>query len=340
MSNSHDPNDAPTEGATAAWWLASARAGALSAEAEVRFRAWLSEPGNRLAYARAERAWAMSGRLADSPAIDRLRASYASRRRPRRAGPRLRRLAVAGAAFAASAAAAAFVVLASPSLRLDPPVAVRDWLEPGQLVRTPPGAPTSLALSDGTRVTLDGRSELRVRFSGKAREVSLERGRAYFDVAHDKSRPFTVAAAGGEIRDIGTRFVVDNDAGQVRVSLIEGRVEVTGRDAAREAPLALRPGQEAEYRDRAASVAVRTAAVDPLAWTRGQISFNDTPLQEAARRLSRYTPETIEVPDELSDRAVTGVFNLDNRQHFAEALAAALGLKAIHREGGAVRLSE
>ena len=57
------------------------------------------------------------------------------------------------------------------------------------------GEVKTIALPDGSRMTLDADSAVVGRFGHAGRSVHLTRGRAFFAVAHDASRPFTVLAA-------------------------------------------------------------------------------------------------------------------------------------------------
>jgi transmembrane sensor len=336
--------DTPLDGDAAYWF---ARVGRTTAEGlppaeRAAFLAWLAEPANRESLANVERAWAVSGQLAASPEIAELRQAY-RRRRPARPVSRTAglRAPLGYAALAASGVLAAVLLAETPQLAPKLGAEVREIVAPGRLIETRPGQQLTVALNDGSTVTLDGRSAIRVRFSGARRQVKLESGRAYFDVAHDAARPFTVVAGDGETRDIGTRFVVESDAGKVRVSLIEGRVEVRSRaSGASSQVVALTAGEEATYRART-PVRRRLAHVrDPLDWTRGRLTFADTSLGDAAAELSRYTAEPIEVAAGVQDRPVSGVFYVANRAEFAESLAAALGLEAVRRADGSVLLTD
>src|SRR3546814_5749054 len=57
----------------------------------------------------------------------------------------------------------------------------------------------TVALEDGSRVTLDTDTILHIAYSPTERGLKLERGRARFDVSYDASRPFVVFAGGGSI---------------------------------------------------------------------------------------------------------------------------------------------
>ncbi|MDZ7690866.1 MAG: FecR domain-containing protein [Balneolaceae bacterium] len=98
-----------------------------------------------------------------------------------------------------------------------------------QNIQTARGERASMEFSDGSRVILNSMSTLRFPkvFEGTKRELHLE-GEAFFQVAHNKERPFVVHANGVEVNVLGTEFNVnsyrENEA--VEVVVREGKVAV------------------------------------------------------------------------------------------------------------------
>jgi len=88
------------------------------------------------------------------------------------------------------------------------------------------GERRSVELSDGSMVDLNGRSKLRVEFSGAQRRVDLLQGQALFQVAKDKARPFIVRSGEAIVRAVGTQFDVDRKTSGTTVTVLEGRVVV------------------------------------------------------------------------------------------------------------------
>lgn len=86
-----------------------------------------------------------------------------------------------------------------------------------------------VALADGSRLAVGAGSNVDVRLGKDRREVVLDRGQAFFEVAHDPARPFYVIAGRAEIRVTGTRFDVRRVGDNVQVSVLDGRVEVRRR---------------------------------------------------------------------------------------------------------------
>src|SRR3546814_3966246 len=89
---------------------------------------------------------------------------------------------------------------------------ISDWSSDvcsSDLYRTVLGERRVVTLADGSTVSLDAASEVRVAYSERARELALVRGQARFDVAHDPRRPFAVQARDQRVVATGTAFNVD-----------------------------------------------------------------------------------------------------------------------------------
>jgi len=98
-------------------------------------------------------------------------------------------------------------------------------------LRTPKGGFFEVVLTDGTKISLNSASSVKfltLSASPGSRKLHLN-GEAYFEVTHDKSRPFIVFAKGQQIQALGTRFNVSaySDEATSRTSLLEGAVRVT-----------------------------------------------------------------------------------------------------------------
>jgi TolA-binding protein len=146
------------------------------------------------------------------------------------------------------------------------------------------GASQTLTLPDGTTAALGPDTRLRLnRIEASRVEATLDRGEATFDVRHGDSRAWTVHAAGFDIVDRGTRFVVAVTPEGVRVRVESGSVSVA-RAGSTEAPRALGPGESW------ASVTTIETPVAPTA----QSQVPSTPPALAATPTAASTPATVE----------------------------------------------
>jgi transmembrane sensor len=184
-------------------------------------------------------------------------------------------------------------------------------------------------------------SELRVRFTGKVRQIVLDRGEAAFTVAKDARRPFDVLAADTTVRATGTMFTVRlREQAQVDVLVAEGHVAI---DPASEAP-DINVLQSASLQlasvavDEAASIQGRRlhlASIDALAltrrlaWTRGQLWFDRTTLADAVSEFNRYNRRQLVIADSaIAGIQIGGSFEVTDLNSFVAALQL-IGVRAF-----------
>src|SRR5262249_39417186 len=97
--------------------------------------------------------------------------------------------------------------------------------------RTPVGGIESVPTADGSTITLNTDSQIRVALSASERRIELKHGEAYFEVAHDPNRPFVVHAGNKRVIAVGTKFSVRRDYDDVQVVVTEGKVRLEGDDS-------------------------------------------------------------------------------------------------------------
>ena len=207
-----------------------------------------------------------------------------------------------------------------------------------------------VVLQDGTRMSLNTATRVRVELASAQRSVRLEDGEALFEVAKDVHRPFVVRAAGSEVVALGTVFSVRLTPTSARVddalavTLIEGRVTVRPvadggeKSAVPSRSLSLQPGERvsvSEVVDSSGTGVQRvTTQVDRprieqvMAWKRNEAVFSDASLADAVAEMNRYSRMTIVLvgAGTMTGRRVSGVFRTRDNAGFARAVAAFRGL--------------
>ena len=151
------------------------------------------------------------------------------------------------------------------------------------------GGRDSLVLPDGSQVILGPGSHLTITAGyGQAARRLVLRGEAYFDVKHDASHPFVVAAGAATVRDVGTAFAVHADStGDVRVAVTAGTVELARASSSSTATL--NAGDVGTVSTLGSVVAERGAATDDdLAWRRGKLIFRDATIAEVRDDIRRW----------------------------------------------------
>jgi transmembrane sensor len=218
-------------------------------------------------------------------------------------------------------------------------------VERGVVYRTKRGERRAVILDDGSVLSLDAMSKVAVHFTKKERRLTLERGQARFDVAHDASRPFSVTAGDRQVIATGTAFNIDMLSPEVRVTLIEGRVIVRrqGRSPLQPAPshskaVALRAGQSLVAKEDGGATKVASADLaQATAWQQGQIVFNGEPLAQAVQRVNRYSSQKIAVADDtVGAITVSGTFNAGDTDAFIEAVNSFLPVHAVTGPDGII----
>ncbi len=213
----------------------------------------------------------------------------------------------------------------------------------------------TVILDDGTRISLNTSTRVRVALAAAQRTVSVEEGEALFEVAKDPRRPFVVKVDDREVVALGTVFSVrltptggiGSDA--LDVTLIEGQVSVRTasgeRDEAAEArPVVLKPGDRLRLSEpggkvdkgaQRATIQMDRPHVDQLmAWRRSEVVFDDVPLYDAVAEMNRYSRQPVLLVGDVSSKGlrISGLFRTGDNVAFARAVAALHGLVVHDRQ--------
>jgi ferric-dicitrate binding protein FerR (iron transport regulator) len=178
-------------------------------------------------------------------------------------------------------------------------------------VSTPRGGQYQINLPDGTRVWLNAASELKfpLSFAGlKERRVSLT-GEAYFEVKKNAAKPFIVASDQQVVQVLGTHFNVNSykDDANTKTTLLEGAVKVQSLKGGSPGEAILKPGQQARIGNASSTISVAT--VDPLAeiaWKKGQFFFENEPIENIMKEVSRWYDVDIVYKDDFAGKTVWG----------------------------------
>lgn len=282
-----------------------------SAATRARFAAWHAQPGHGEAWAAVTAAHKAVTDVADHSDLLALRHAAVARVALARPPARLAPWAWAAAACAVAAAPLAWWQY--------PARAPAVQVAAAPVYRTAVGQRLMVTLSDGSRLTLDTASRVRVAYTATERRLVLEEGQALFEVAKHQSRPFVVAAGGRSVTAHGTSFDVRLHPGAVQVALVEGKVIVAGGGAA---PVALAPDDVLTASELGVSVRHVPGLPQRLAsWSEGRLVFDDDTLQQAVAEMNRYATPGIAIADAAAARIrISGSFRTGDVQPFLDAL--------------------
>lgn len=195
------------------------------------------------------------------------------------------------------------------------------------------GRPVTVGFQDGSRIFLDAGGQMDVPVAPWRREARLVEGDAVFEIVHDPRAPFAVQTPVSSLTDLGTRFLVRAQGGSADLAVFEGRVEMTSSTGHR---MTVGAGQAARAGPAGLEASQMPDEDEAAAWSRGRLVFRDTPLDQVADRLSRYSqgPVLLNAPG-LAGLKVSGTFHIDDTDGALRVLEAALPVRIIRRDGTA-----
>ena len=218
-----------------------------------------------------------------------------------------------------------------------------------------------ITLNDGSTVLLNTNSQIKVDYSDQARNITLVKGQAHFDVMPNPNQPFNVYAGTGLVKAVGTAFSVYLQPEIIEVTVTEGTVELSALD--QPAPLTpsvpdspmlaeakvtkltlLDAGQNAHMNQSSKSIqhleTVDAAAImQKLAWHQGLLRFSGDPLVEVVAEVSRYTDLKIVIRDPaIRDLRIGGFFKVGETDKMFQALETSFGVRVEHKGNNVVHL--
>lgn len=205
--------------------------------------------------------------------------------------------------------------------------------------RTPLGGVASVPMTDGSTITLNTDSEVRVALDDRERRVRLDQGEAFFQVAKDASRPFIVGVDGTRVIAVGTAFSVRRHDHEVVVVVTEGEVKIASDDRS---PVHVPAGNLARTRRDKTTLEPKAASeLDAaLSWRTGFLVFRETTLAVAAAEFNRYNARKIVIADEgVGGIRLSGKFRSTQHDAFIRLLEAGFPVR-VQQAGDQVILTK
>ncbi|MTH65427.1 FecR family protein [Paracoccus shanxieyensis] len=290
-------------------WIVRLNSGQITEAELARFKAWRDASGaNAQAFDHERAFWTQLQAL-----------EAAGRDKP---GMKRRRFLATGAAALGGAAGLVFVPQLAVALRAD--------------FQTQIGQIASFGLPDGSSVTLNTDSAVKLDYSGARRRVGLLRGEAEFTVL-SAAGMFGVVAADGLTETQAARFSIRLDRKQAIVTAYQGQLRITaGTDGH---SVSMTAGEQASYGAGRAPSAPQIADTElARAWRGGRVIFEGRAFAQAVQELGRYLAERVVIaPHIAGDVPVSGVFSTDQALAALTALAQMQGL-SLHRVPGVIIL--
>ncbi|POY38601.1 hypothetical protein C3K47_04185 [Solitalea longa] len=173
----------------------------------------------------------------------------------------------------------------------------------------PRGTDYKLVLEDGTEVWVNAETQIKYQVNMSkfnTREVYLESGEAYFQVAKNPDKPFIVHKGDMNVQVLGTSFNVNAYSNKFQTTLVEGKVKVNFAGAKQK--LVLIPGQQANFERSTGNFEKQDVDVYPfVAWKEGVVVFQTMEMSELMEQIGRlYDYEIIFKDEALKQLHCTG----------------------------------
>lgn len=202
-------------------------------------------------------------------------------------------------------------------------------------VTTAPGETRLVDLPDGTRIALNFATTLQVRYYPRRREAVLDQGEAFFQVAADAAKPFTVDSGASQVKVVGTAFNVRAAPPRLVVKVLEGKVQVQA-DRARPSVLALGAGMGVAIDPATGREVSLAAQADTVGdWRSGQLRFRRTPLEEVAQEVARYLGQPVTLASaDLAALPVSAFFGTAAPEAFLQLLPDLVAVRVQRQPAG------
>ena len=194
------------------------------------------------------------------------------------------------------------------------------------------GERREVVLADGSTMVLNTGTAVDVVFSDSQRLLRLRTGEILVETAVDPAparRPFIVATAQGEVRALGTRFLVRQAGDLTSVAVLRHAVEIRPLDAPWNARI-LDENQQAMFSGIEAT-SPRVADESQAAWTRGVLIVNDWRLGDLVEELGRYRPGRLACARAVAGLRISGAFPVHDTDVALAAIERALPVRASRR---------
>ena len=316
-----DPESDPTH-ANAADWFARLHDAEISVEETMEWqRLMATDPQFAVAYARIEEVWNAFGGILEPTFMS----SDAEKRDRYDGSVPVSRWFAAKSAWRIPKQYPALLAASLACLAIAAYWVISGISAPVRILQTAAGQNQAFILTDGSRLNLGADTRIEVRFNATSRQINLAQGEAFFVVAKDHARPFTVRAGDASVTAVGTQFSVNRGASQVVVAVIEGQVLVASGAAAD-----MQSAAEARPLAAGEQVLVATSGKTPgalnhvtvaIGWQDGRLAFQSEPLSRVLQDVNRYASKPISVDDpSLGDLMVTGTASRDDLGGWLESL--------------------
>jgi transmembrane sensor len=201
-------------------------------------------------------------------------------------------------------------------------------MRPGSIVSVI-GEKREVLGEDGSQLTLNTASSVRMEYTDTERLVHLDQGEVHFQVAKKPSWPFVVDVSGLKVTALGTSFVIRKESESTSVTLESGKVVVAtasswfsakASDGLRQ--IVLTSGQRVTFTERHPPVVDCPDVLQLTSWRKGMVQFDGLSVAQAVDEMNRYSTTKLSLEWDAGQYApAEGAFRIGDVASFAASIA-------------------
>lgn len=191
-----------------------------------------------------------------------------------------------------------------------------------------------IVLPDGSKVILDAKTKLDIKYYSDKREVNISEGKALFEVSSNPNKPFIVNADMIKVEVLGTNFEVKNEKDKIAVDVISGKVKVEQNKNDEFQQLAiLTQGKHISFDKQSSKTVLKDIDIKNIAsWKDGVLFFQDYSLQKAIDEFKKYKDIDIVIQKDIQKYSISGSFGIDDIDKFIFALSKIYPIKVDKKD--------
>lgn len=197
--------------------------------------------------------------------------------------------------------------------------------------RTATGETREVTLADKSQVLLNTASAISAHFDGKARRIHHHAGEILVETSHTtahKALPFIVQTTDGQLRALGTKFIVRKHVQSTTLSVLQGAVQVKPTRSGQS--LVVQAGEQVSFDSHKAG-AVTSLPSHAGAWAQGVLYAENMRLDDFLAELERYREGVLRCDPSAAGLRVSGAFQLRDTDRILELLTRTLPIRTQER---------
>lgn len=214
------------------------------------------------------------------------------------------------------------------------------------------GENRTITMADGSTITLNALTDIRVRYTKAERVIDLVSGQAFFQVTANKYRPFVVHGGFAVVKDVGTQFDVDRAARSTTVTVVEGLVALysdrasashgdgsstpaeSRQDSGTSPAVLLAAGEQAVVSEHEITTQAHVNTGAATSWLKHRFIFDGSHLSDVVDQFNRYNSRQIIIDDAgLDALRISGVYSSTDPDSFLRFLGAQPGIEVTQVNG-------